>query len=149
MSSSSSWLRDLISPLSSVLAANKLCRSVGMSCCLRKAWSSGWVMLSKLWPYKSDWWRRKKVVKSARYKRDPLADFLSGRKTIRNCLRSNTCPLPEFREWTFHILRNWFQRKQRIVSCEDLRFFSRTRLPCNGPDTARRCSRWERCCRDT
>lgn len=57
ISSSSSCVRDLISPLSSILLANKLCRSVGMSCCFSKAWSSGWVMLSKLWPYKSDYWK--------------------------------------------------------------------------------------------
>lgn len=55
ISSSSSFVRDLTSPFSSVFAENKLCRSVGISCCLRKAWSSGCVILSKLCPYKSDW----------------------------------------------------------------------------------------------
>lgn len=55
ISSSSSFVRDLISPFSSDFAENKLCRSVGISCCFRKAWSSGCVILSKLCPYKSDW----------------------------------------------------------------------------------------------
>lgn len=60
ISSSSSCVRWRTSPFSSVFARNKLCRSVGISCCFRKAWSSGWVMLSKLWPYKSDCKRERK-----------------------------------------------------------------------------------------
>lgn len=150
-----------------------------MSCCLRKAWSSGWVMLSKLCPYKSDWGERKtqkeeeedvwelgmmynvassKKINFWSMSREAFSHECSrGRKTIKY-LRSNT----------------WLAEKKKIPPrmififcatdssantgswcCCALCLYQGTQgpldlnSPCSGRGTAPRCSRWAQCCRGT
>lgn len=64
ISSSSSSVLDRGSPCSSDFVINKSCRSVGMSCCLRKVWSSGCVMFNRLCPYKSALLKENQILTS-------------------------------------------------------------------------------------